>query len=122
MKREKKFRAYDQQEKRMLSGEEFALSFIFDSEGSIRLNYSFFDCNGEHPTEDDYVVNEFVGIKDKNGKEIFEGDIIRIGELKNKQNVLVEDIRYIQGVFSDQKRKIWIEVIGNIFDNKELIT
>ena len=79
----------------------------------------------------DYVVIEYTGLKDKNGKEIYEGDIVKWGDL----NYLVEwnDIAYKwQGRcpyyhryhhpttenFRDLMNGI---VVGNIFENPELL-
>jgi len=64
--------------------------------------------------------DEFTGITDKNGKKIFENDIVKsdwgYGELNTK--VEFQDI-----FFADNECTISenIEVIGNIFDNPDLL-
>jgi uncharacterized phage protein (TIGR01671 family) len=73
--REIKFRAYSNQRKKMYS------SAIPTLSGGIEWEYEHgtrgFDSLGEN-----YILMQFTGLKDKNGKEIFEGDILSIEEPK----------------------------------------
>ena len=73
-------------------------------------------------------TREFTGLKDKNGKEIYEGDIVDYPV--TGINEVLWDINTAGWVFNDRTDKedfyttidYWkTEVIGNIYENPELI-
>lgn len=97
----------------------------------IMTNLSTWEDNGDNvdPYGEDVIVNpdtigQFTGLHDKNGKEIFEGDIIRN---KSCKGVVV----YKNGAFCLELGKscgyVWLFCldslldIGNIYDNPELL-
>ena len=89
-------------------------------------------CNSENLEDgfryDDYVLMQYTGLKDKNAKEVYEGDIVKFrainpcsGKASYEEIILVtwEDYNCGFNVFSD-KFIDW-EIIGNIYENPELL-
>lgn len=95
------------------------------------------NLGGWEPIEiDPNTLGQFTSLKDKNGKEIYEGDIIAFN-WTNCDGVDITDlleVRFVRGVFAflwdgdlDHEANIvsptheWANVIGNIHDNPDLI-
>jgi uncharacterized phage protein (TIGR01671 family) len=128
--REIKFRAWDKIEERL-----WYTGFSISCTGGIARGnaISVDDIN------DRLEVMEFTGLKDKNGKEIYEGDIVNaIAEEEFSDHTTIGDIisneNYDFGEWQVRQNKqyshglglswgAWesIEVIGNIYENPELL-
>ena len=135
MSREIKFRILDKKSK----------SFITRPENLLLGNKYYIDCSGNiiirdtidflHETnKDNYELMQYTGIKDKNGVEIYEGDIVLIRI--DKTNILHKTVvkfkhgAFIADIIGDNDyiylfhfgfNKDDFEVIGNIYENKNLL-
>lgn len=75
---------------------------------------------------DEFILSQFTGLTDKNGKEIYEGDILKYkiqGTLQN-DNYVVDTLEnlYLDCNHSDPYYRITeMEIIGNVYENPELI-
>ena len=72
--------------------------------------------------DDEYVLMQYTGLKDKNGVEIYEGDIVQAHGKYG--DILNGEIYYRNGCFMLKEHTLNqiddVEVIGNIYDNPEL--
>ena len=64
---------------------------------------------------------QFTGLLDKNGKEIYEGDVIEYMRSGKKARRAVEWIDMHSGYPMLTTNPLDIEIIGNIYENPELI-
>ena len=127
--REIKFRVYNKLTNRLI----YLNNSGYELETLYFTNHSYNDtgyCSqGLNFSEDD-IIMQYTGLKDKNEKEIYEGDIvngcmfngsIRYGIISQCNNgwCIVPIGKFTEGV--DEITKKNIEVIGNIYENLELL-
>ena len=118
--KENKFRAWNSKEKFMDS------AWLIDWEhGSV--------CHGKHNQSelDDCTLMQYTGVKDKNGREIYEGDIVEQLSERTYESVkgtvkffdgsyLIEFLSGDNGVFLFDE-VAYNEVLGNVYENPELL-
>ncbi len=121
-----KYRAYHKTLKKMQQ----VLAIELDPEpGGVEVwGKASVDFNtGEHEAARDFwawdeiVLMQCTGLQDRNDKEIYEGDIVRYLDNTSwglvEKTATIEDIRHLPD-FTCSK---WEEVIGNIWENRELM-
>lgn len=80
---------------------------------------------GEWSSVDPETVGQYTGLKDRNGKEIYEGDLLDISDRVFPQEVDMDDGCYGTDEFALYElvrcKNRTIEVIGNRWDNPDLL-
>lgn len=117
-----RFRAWDKEFKEMVQVD--ALVF---GEQIIKATYK----NGNVVKEDlkNYVLMQSTGLRDKNGKEIFEGDVVKMAKNVYSEPTYYEVVRHRGGAYRLESKQygceLWLrhtdcEIAGNIYTDPEL--
>ena len=129
-----RFRAWDKIHKTMYEADD--IMYIDFEEKEICVKTLFFEKTSRYDF-DDVVLMQSTGLRDKNGKEIFEGDVVTdghtTGDVKNHPTLgfyMVDD-NGVERWFSNgatiedfeedvETAARILEIIGNIYTNPEL--
>ena len=122
--------------KRATNGDWVYGDFVHGNERKS-LRDSIFVYDSETQSFNDYEINpstlgQYTGLTDKNGKRIFEGDIVKTDKFSepNKQYIIKYDLQFGAFIGQDRYNVYFVtfdgdsgdfEVNGNITDNPELL-
>jgi hypothetical protein len=145
MGRQFKFRIWDRQSKRFVGNDagthcasrwlidaftgrpvDFVVGFEDPEFGSLSEGQDYYIEGTKVIKEPQYVVQQFTGILDKDGVEIYEGDIVKFQDLTYEiinSGYQWESVcrRYQSLIMSDYSHVRMSEKIGNIFENPKLL-
>ena len=120
--REIKFRAWHKEKKIM--GEVLGIDILHKE---IFFSNEDVDCY-EHTDFKDIELMEYTGLKDKNNKEIYEGDIVTLHNSKYKvifnskeAGFVLRDDEFEMNIPFTNNNNKRMEIIGNIYENPELL-
>ena len=121
-----RFRCWDSTKKKMIK--------TLRADGFASQHTYLPDVVGYYDHRPFRVLMQSTGLCDKNGKEIFEGDVVRRdmdGEPYASKRYYDDEVMFYEGKFGRKKllcahaesRYWWqdVEIIGNIYENPELL-
>ena len=136
-----KFRAWDKKSKKMRQVTEIVFNtgfYMEKNDNSVKLIWVkgqdiIENKEIQMQREKDYILMQYTGLKDKNGVEIYEGDIVaERGHYCNSDKIIYQKIQWkenyscwlrgeYQRLTPKNIKQYQIEVVGNIYDNPDLL-
>lgn len=139
---EPKFRCWDKENDRMIYPSTEGVCFELDDDG-----INILDVSGDYPEDHtfpaiDSVLMQSTGLKDKNGVEIFEADVVKVSDGGNEEDSYTSVVKNYADegypAFDIEAPSSWyyesnvlstimggdyetIEVIGNVWENPNLL-
>ena len=113
MNKEIKFRVWNKFQKKFLG---YPCYFNNKNFNEFTAFDRYFKCD-----ENECIVQQYTGLKDKNGKEIYEGDIL-LDDAKIPLECFYDNGKFMAGIsYASQEWFSECEIVGNIFENKDLL-
>lgn len=121
-----RYRAWNKNTKEMYETDDIVSIDI--EKKQIYVKTLFFD-QLNHYDFDDVVLMQSTGFRDKNGKEIFEGDVVKMAKNVYSEPTYYEVTRHRGGAYRLESKQygceLWLrhadcEIAGNIYENPEL--
>jgi len=125
--REIKFRAWDKKEKKFYNDSGYNPDLLINgTKGCVFVPADMNDI------QDRWDLNQYTGLKDKNGKEIYEGDILECFnpfEMKSKISEIkwCEEYAALMNIIGNDALSLYhfisedYEIIGNIYETPEIL-
>ena len=120
-----RYRAWNKNTKEMYETDDIVSIDI--EKKQIYVKTLFFD-QLNHYDFDDVVLMQSTGFRDKNGKEIFEGDVVKMAKNVYSEPTYYEVTRHRGGAYRLESKQygceLWLrhadcEIAGNIYENPE---
>ena len=111
---------------------EFVEDFFVSEDGKIykKSTDTGYGIAISRETSDKLILMQSTGLKDKNDKEIFEGDIVKMAKDVYSEPTHYEVARHYGGAYRLESKQhgceLWLrhtdcKVVGNIYENPELL-
>ena len=122
-----RYRAWDKIHKTMYEADDIV--YINFEENQICVKTLFFERTNYYKF-DDIVLMQSTGLRDKNGKEIFEKDVVKMAKNVYSELTYYEVVRHRGGAYRLESKQygceLWLrhtdcEIAGNIWENPELL-
>lgn len=121
-----KFRAWDEKNKEMFK-DTFAVT---ESGEVVTVEQDFITNAPDYIFVDHLTIMQSTGLTDKNGKEIFEGDVVKMAKNVYSEPTYYEVVRHRGGAYRLESKQygceLWLrhtdcEIAGDIYENPELV-